>query len=735
MDGAFSESLFQLAAKVVARAREFGCAVSFAHAAYVLLTLPPSQATASGSASKATSACAAAPQESIEASTCDVPPFRFSLSSPVPSQQEAETAVSDAVLTLQQRTVDPAAAALALQVTFEAALLDSAADAALLQTRLTKKVEEAAALVVHADHSQLRRPKFVCLLRERLIAYCLAALPMVDSAADPEEAAATAARSAPAESAASAAAVAAAKATVIRDLFEDAFDGVLPITRIPCLYSLTKIERRKHLSELRCIVLASLLLQQRRAAATRNTATEERFSWLVPPMLLATSLAAEQQELLLNQAVQGQDALQRIKHIFSVDGELSRILAGQSVFEVQQIRFVQALLVQQQQHHAAAAAAAEKCEEELAGVERYLQQHKGQAHPDEVYGNLAAAGEAYLAVYKENQMLLHLAQLRLLQLQHAEALRLPDTAQLSCAALRMRRRVEHEQQKRLLLRPASSSSSNDGDMRSAIRGFRVLAAGETNLQKPAELGGYCLQTLLENKALVQGDTQAGGIEVGEEIFLFSSRRCLREFLQKQQLLQEQQPQLKPAALLQQQLSGAVRHTPALIFALGLEKRFPELDLRAFLVWAYHQELRQLQAQALQLQEAQGEQQADWDFRPELWVRLSAGKSADAPTSTDDLLQLTAEPFSSKCCDEWELRRQALQQARLCDCECRSTQTLLSSFQREAETQATERRETATSTDVAAGTSCPRSTLRLRGLRGVDAQANNPLKTLVFRLNF
>ncbi|OEH80465.1 hypothetical protein cyc_01048 [Cyclospora cayetanensis] len=628
MDGAFSESLFQLAAKVVARAREFGCAVSFAHAAYVLLTLPPSQATASGSASKATSACAAAPQESIEASTCDVPPFRFSLSSPVPSQQEAETAVSDAVLTLQQRTVDPAAAALALQVTFEAALLDSAADAALLQTRLTKKVEEAAAL--------------------RLIAYCLAALPMVDSAADPEEAAATAARSAPAESAASAAAVAAAKATVIRDLFEDAFDGVLPITRIPCLYSLTKIERRKHLSELRCIVLASLLLQQRRAAATRNTATEERFSWLVPPMLLATSLAAEQQELLLNQAVQGQDALQRIKHIFSITKE----------------------------------------QRESIGVERYLQQHKGQAHPDEVYGNLAAAGEAYLAVYKENQMLLHLAQLRLLQLQHAEALRLPDTAQLSCAALRMRRRVEHEQQKRLLLRPASSSSSNDGDMRSAIRGFRVLAAGETNLQKPAELGGYCLQTLLENKALVQGDTQAGGIEVGEEIFLFSSRRCLRE-----------------------------------------------LDLRAFLVWAYHQELRQLQAQALQLQEAQGEQQADWDFRPELWVRLSAGKSADAPTSTDDLLQLTAEPFSSKCCDEWELRRQALQQARLCDCECRSTQTLLSSFQREAETQATERRETATSTDVAAGTSCPRSTLRLRGLRGVDAQANNPLKTLVFRLNF
>ena len=67
----------------------------------------------------------------------------------------------------------------------------------------------------------------------------------------------------------------------------------------------------------------------------------------------------------------------------------------------------------------------------------------------------------------------------------------------------------------------------------------------------------------------------GGIELGGEVFLFSSRRRLREFVQQQKQQLEKQPHLQPQELLQRQFAIAVRRTPALIFALGLEKRFPE----------------------------------------------------------------------------------------------------------------------------------------------------------------
>ena len=174
--------------------------------------------------------------------------------------------------------------------------------------------------VVHADHSQLRRTDFVCELRRHLIAYCVAALPMLAAAANPDKAAAAAAAKVSADAAADAAAAAAAKAAAVLQLVEDAVDAALPITRLPCLYALPKDQRRQHLAELRCIVIASLLLQQRRAAAAaaEATAATDEFDWLVPPQQLAAALAAEQQQLLQQQAVEAQDALQRVKNIFSI---------------------------------------------------------------------------------------------------------------------------------------------------------------------------------------------------------------------------------------------------------------------------------------------------------------------------------------------------------------------------------------------------------------------------------
>ena len=60
-----------------------------------------------------------------------------------------------------------------------------------------------------------------------------------------------------------------------------------------------------------------------------------------------------------------------------------------------------------------------------------------------------------------------------------------------------------------------------------------------------------------------------------EIYLFSSPRRLREFVEQQQQLQQQKPHVQPEVLLQQQLAAVVQKMPALIFALGVEKRFPE----------------------------------------------------------------------------------------------------------------------------------------------------------------
>ena len=150
-------------------------------------------------------------------------------------------------------------------------------------------------------------------------------------------------------------------------------------------------------------------------------------------------------------------------------------------------------------------------------------------------------------------------------------------------------------------------------------------------------------------------------------------------------------------------------------------------MKAVLAWAFHQELQQQQQQ---------EEEAAWELRPELYVRLSEGKAADAAADTSDLLQLTAEPkSSSSSSDGWELHRRLLQQARLADCESRGSQTLLSTFYKDAETQETERKETATNTDVAAATVGPRSTRRFRGLRGTDAMGEKPINTVVLRFKF
>ena len=195
---------------------------------------------------------------------------------------------------------------------------------------------------------------------------------------------------------------------------------------------------------------------------------------------------------------------------------MARVIAAESTFHVQMIRFLRALLVQQQQRHVAAAAAAAACEEQLEAVECLLQQQKGEAHPDVVYGRLAAAGAAYLEVYREHEVLLQLAALRLLLQQQATALHSPDIRKVEAAALRLRRRTapdEHEGSPLQLPGTSSSSSSNNNNSNSSSS-MRLLGAAELEgQQQPAELGGYCLQALIEDKALVQGDIHAGNVSV------------------------------------------------------------------------------------------------------------------------------------------------------------------------------------------------------------------------------
>ncbi|KAL8455552.1 hypothetical protein Emag_000681 [Eimeria magna] len=829
-DSAFSDCLLQLSDRVVAAARSLGLAVSMPHAAYLLLLLPP--AAAAGTAAAAAAAAAAG-------DVCTDKIFWLSADAAATlSEKEADAAVAAAVLLLQQTGTDPVAAALSLQVAFEAALLDSAAAAALQQTTHSNKVHKAAALLVHAEHSRLRDPGFVCWLRKQLLIYCVAALPCVSAAADPSAAAAAAAAKAPAAAAAEAATAAATKAASVLRLVEAALDAAQPINRLPCLYALPKQQRMQHLQELSCIVMASLLLQQRQAAAAAAAAADE-FAWLTPPEQLATELAAKEQQLLQQQAVHAQDALQRIRNIFSlskqqresigVHSQLARVIAAESVFQVQQIRFLQALLVQQQQRRSAAAAAAATCEEELAAVEACLQQHHGRVHPDAVYGRLAAAGAAYLEVYRQHQVQQQLAELRLLLQQQAAALRAPDTTKLDVAALRIRRRMGSDQRHTAQILDSSSSSS------SSSSSMRVLETAFGEGEPKAALEGYCLYALQEDGLLIPGDPQAGallllllllplllllllllllqkhilsfllepkpdaalvnllakpvaaaaaspscaaaavtaaaanattaaanaapvaavtaaaahtaaaaaaanaaaaagGIEVNGEVYSFSSRSRLEDFLQQQQQRMQQHPQ--PELLLQQQLACTIRSNPALIFTLSLEERFPVPNLKSLLAWAYTQELWRLQQQQQQQQRA-GEVGEECPL--ELCVRLSEGKAADAANDTSDLLQLTAQPRSSSSSssssswDEWELRRQALQQARLCGCETRSMQTEMTAFFRDAETQQEETKETATNTDVAAATVGPRSIRRFRGLRGAAAKEDKPLETVVYRL--
>ncbi|KAL8435650.1 hypothetical protein Efla_007283 [Eimeria flavescens] len=727
------DSLLALSARVVAAARGLGLSVSIPHAAYLLLVLPPAAAAAAAAPGGGDAAPLFRFSAAAAATTATATATAAAVEAELPAE-EAEAAVAAAVLLLQRQAADPVAAALRLQVTWEGALLDSAAAVALQQTRHNQAAQEAADLVVHADHSRLRDVNFVCWLREQLLAYCVAALPCLAAAANPAAAAAAAAKASAAAAADAAAAAAAAKAAAVLQLVEDALDAAQPITKLPCLFSLPVGRRMQHLEELKCIVMASLLLQQRQpataaaAGTAAATAANDAFVWLATPTQLAEQLAAEEQQLLQQQALHAQDGLQRIRNIFSisqqqreaigVDAKLARVVAAESVFLVQQIRFLQALLVQQQQRRAAAAAAAAACEQHLAAVEACLQQRHGQAHPDLVYGRLAAAGAAYLQVYREQQVLQQLVKLRLLLQQQAAALHAPDTTKLDAAALRIRRKAGSTQQQPHPLDTSSSSS-----------GMRIFGAAETEGDEArAALGGYCLHALLEDGVLIPGDPHAGGVELGGERFLFSCRTRLLAFLQQQQQQQHVQPEL----LLQQQLACVVRSNPALIFTLGLEDRFPEPNLKAILTWAYKQELQHLKQQQQQKQQDKG-----WvgSCRLELCVRLSEGKGADAATDTDDLLQQTAQQrsSSSSSSDEWELRRQALQQARLCSCLTRSTQTALSSFFRDAETQQEESTETATNTDAAAATVGPRSSRHLLGLRGSAAKTNQPLQSITLRL--
>ena len=157
------------------------------------------------------------------------------------------------------------------------------------------------------------------------------------------------------------------------------------------------------------------------------------------------------------------------------------------------------------------------------------------------------------------------------------------------------------------------------------------------------------------------------------------------------------------------------------------------------MWAYHQELQELQ-QRLQQQQQQQQQQScegfDWEFRPELYVRLSRGKAADAAQDTEDLLQQTAAISNSYSYNEWELRRQVLQQVQQQNRSSTGMQTLLSSFRTDAETQFATTAAAATNTPIAAAAAAgQRSSRAFAGLRGVSAQANKPMKELILKFNF
>lgn len=313
----WEKALPGLARRVVDEARRRQSAVSFAHAAYALLTLPPTD-------------------------SADEALFRFSRDSPPPSPEEAERAVADAVgQTLRPRS--PQASALGLQVAFESALLDAAAEAAQRTTQRSAFEREAADAIVLADACRLRSPEFCLWLHGVVVEFCVRSLPCVRDEASVEKAVLAAVKASSEDNLHSASAAAAAKASAARKEVQQAVDAALPVTRLRCLYTLDHARRRQHLSELSCIVLGSLLLTQRRRELGQVTLepgdTSAVFSsengfftfsestepkavnarWLPSPATLAREMANRQRDRLLREASSAQQALFKLANVLSLD--------------------------------------------------------------------------------------------------------------------------------------------------------------------------------------------------------------------------------------------------------------------------------------------------------------------------------------------------------------------------------------------------------------------------------
>lgn len=230
-----------------------------------------------------------------------------------------------------------------------------------------------------------------------------------------------------------------------------------------------------------------------------------------------------------------------------VDEDKARWLAGESVFYVQLIRFLQALLQQQQRYAEAAEAAAWKCDFELSFVESCLQKQQRRdasrhakgfskapcvgvskslpvlppspseslAQPDTVYVHLAAAGAAYRELHSLSETLEQLSELLDLLVRHTSAFKEMPKEALDAAASRVQRQRERElREAPLTSKPRNvtleirNAAASCGEGR--VRFVECLDTLEAEGALPApQLGGYCLASLVEDGALLPATPKAG----------------------------------------------------------------------------------------------------------------------------------------------------------------------------------------------------------------------------------
>lgn len=207
------------------------------------------------------------------------------------------------------------------------------------------------------------------------------------------------------------------------------------------------------------------------------------------------------------------------------------------------------------------------------------------------------------------------------------------------------------------------------------------------MQLPLEYQGYCPWTIVTRGGLLlPGDPGLGVVRYQNTYNVFVNERALQEFMNAPQRFADG-------------IVSLAMNNPQLIHLLRLQDSFPETALSNLV------------------------KSGKFNAREHSLLSPTAAKKVDASTGTPVHFVEKNIDFKYEW-NEWALRRQALKLANLRKCKTISTQTGLSNFRKEIETQVYLPGHSSTQTATSRGTNPPRTIAYMAGLRGTHKKGSS-----------